>query len=187
MASEHFDFETLSCKIINEARKLLSYQKADSFFASDMSKEELEKFKDAYFDMINHIEASRKIFYADISKLSQSILRIDKQLASLSTRYSDFLPYKAALFESHIYINEIYRIDTEFKASISKAESDLNNNQSRLNTLVLICDTVIPDFYRKASLYSGAPKFKSFNSAEFFGSINAFIYQMNTIQKQKPM
>ena len=174
-------------EMAENAKALLSYQKNDCFFASKMTKEEMEEFKASYFNMISNIEVLRKSLYAEISSLSQSILALDKECASLLRGYSKFLPYKAALYDSLDYGAEIKQIDGEFTSSIEEAKKYILHKKERLGTLALICDRIIPDFYKSITLHSGSPRFKEFNGGELFRDIYAFTEKINAIQKQKPM
>ena len=181
------DIASVLGEIAEESRAILSYRKKEQFFNTEMAPAELEKFKASYFKMINGIEALRKVLYAEISKVSRDILLLDKKCASLSREYSEFLPYKAALYGRCEHREELERTDGEFISSLESARGYISKKKERLDTLILICDTVIPDFYRGISAHSDSPRFESFDSTFFFNAVTAFIYQIEAIQKQKPM
>ena len=168
-------------KMADESQRLLDCYSRDSFFAPALKKENISSFATTYFDVINNIEASRRLLFERANASSKNILELQKELDGLNSRYLDFLPYKAAFFDSDEHKDEIFRIDNEFKKSIGELKEAIMQTIAHFDTLVLICDKIVPDFYKSTSTAADAPRFKNFNEKEFYTLIEGFIVQTKSI------
>ena len=167
--------------MLNVCEKLMNFAKSDSFFSASLTKEEIDKLIPLYFSVLNDISNARKRLYSEVMVISTKINLVEKYHTAISKKYSDFLPYKAALGKNEQYQDEILRIDNEFKCEIEKAleqKTSLANELARIST---ICDDLIPDFFEKSSHAADSPKFKNFNDKKFFSTVSAFVEQIKNI------
>ena len=175
----------ISC-IINEANRLLKHRKTNSIFISDLSKDEIKKFIPVYYDVVQNIEYHKNNIGNCTFNLSLELDKANSIHSNILKRYSDFLPYKAALYNRKEYTSQISQIDKEFKKSIEKSKNYQKKILSSLNMVLKLCK-IINEFYSKSSVATDEPKFIKFKSHNLFNSVEAFIEQINTLTKQKEM
>ena len=179
-----FEYE-ISC-IINEAHRLLKLKKTNSVFTSDLSQDEIKKLIPIYYDVIKNIEYHKNNMGNCTWNLSCELDKSNSIHSSIIKRYSDFLPYKAALYDRKEYSSKISQIDEEFKKSIEKSNNYKKKILSSFNMVLNLCK-IINEFYAKNSIATDEPKFIKFKTQNLFNSVEAFIEQINAVTKQKEM
>ena len=182
------EFETYSQDILKnslssicaECERLLTFYDSKAFFTS-LSEKDTQKLIPVYFDVINNIEKQRKKLYSESIRTTKIFMNAEKLCADISKKYNDFLPYKAAFYNNEKFKNEILETDDKFLKSIEKAQAFRSDIANYLNSISIVCDEYIPEFYKKSSSASDSPKFKGFKANEFFASVITFVTQLKTI------
>ena len=182
------DFDTLSTDILDnslssicsECERLLAFYDSKSFFAT-LSQKDVKNLIPVYFEVINSIEKQRQKLYSESIKAGKIFMDAEKLCADISKRYNDFLPYKAAFYNNEKFKNEIFETDENFLKSIEKAQAFRSDIANYLNSISIVCDECIPEFYKKSSSASDSPKFKEFRANEFFACVITFVTQLKTI------
>lgn len=175
------DFEAQKFKMTSGCERVLSFSNNNSFFQKDPTKEEIKDLIPVFYAAINDIEASRAELYKIAIAISQKIVEADTSLAHLHSQYTEFLPYKAALYEREGFRGEVMRLDAEFLAAIENLTQIRAHYVARLEALSNISDRIIPEFFSAATKYADAPKFKDFKDKEFFAQIRGFIEKIKAI------
>ena len=176
------DFDEVISKIKECATTLVNLNKQSSSFFAFLTQQEIKAIVPIYYNAIREIRRHSNIIGGDSWKLSFKMAKINRVCLDITQRYANFLPYKAALHNKEDYHLEIERIDKQFKKSIELA------NIYKEETLLLFekaCKTVdiVNEFVKRSSKASDEPKFKKFDCYDFFWSVDAFIEQLNAIQK----
>lgn len=174
------DIEVLS--ILNEMTELIKFKKQKTMFSSSLTQEKLQEFIPIYYKVINNIWYHQRNVRNEIVILSCLICDVEKSIADINQRYANFLPYKAALYNRPGYVSRIKYTDKQFKANIEKANGCKKALLSYFDDLIKLCD-IISDFFKKSSKASDEPKFKSFNTYDFFLSVDSFIEQLKALSK----
>jgi hemerythrin len=176
------NFHEALSNIENEALTLHKLNKHSSAFSSFLTQEEIKELIPIYYTSIREIKRHQNIIGSDSWLLSFKISEINRISLRINKGYSDFLPYKAAFYNNEKYSLEISEIDNRFKESIEF----LNTYKKELLLLfnkVYTVDTIIKDFIKKSAKASDEPKFKKFDSYDFFWTVEAFLEQIKAIQK----
>ena len=173
-------FDEVLSNIEREAKTLLNLNKHNSSFAAFFTQEEIKELTPIYYNAIREIKRNSNIIGGEAWKLSFKIGEVDRVLADINKRYSDFLPYKAALSTREEYSSQIDLIDKEFKSSIDKADSIRKELLSLFERAEKLTD-VVSNFVKRSSKATDEPKFKKFNAYDFFWSVEAFIEQIRNI------
>lgn len=174
------DFDEVISNIQKEAIKLLQLNKHSSSFSSFLTQEEIKKLIPIYYDSIREIKRHWNIISGESFKLSFKIGEISSALANLNKRYSNFLPYQAALYDHDNYAAKIEEIDAQFKKNIEA----LDKLKKELLSLVARAERVsniVNDFIQKSSKATDEPKFKKFDAYDFFWSVEAFMEQIKNV------
>lgn len=166
--------------IENEAARLLSLKGQGSVFSAFLTQEQIKGLIPIYYEVIRNIEKNRRIISEDTWQLSIKISEAGEACANLYRRYSDFLPYKAALYNREDYALQIDKTDRQFKESIEKAEGYKHSLLERFDREKRICECV-SDFYKRSAKASDEPKFKKLDTCDFFWSVEAFLEQIRRI------
>ena len=112
--------------------------------------------------------------------LARKVEEANKGIADINKKYSDFLPYKAALGNKDEYKEQIENLDEQFKLNIQLAKDHTLTLMQDVDKSIKICD-IISDFFKKSSKATDEPKFKKFDAYDFFWSLEAFVEQIRTI------
>ena len=179
---QEYSFDVLDIEVINiktQMVKITKFKKQRAMF-SEFSQEQIKVLIPIYYEVIRNINYSRKILQSEMISLSCLILSIDKLISDINKKYSAFLPYKAALYNRDEYSSQILKIDEEFKANIKIAENCKKSTLSYFDKMINLSD-IISNFFDNSSKASDEPKFKNFNYADFFWSVDSFIEQLNNI------
>ena len=174
------DFDDTLAKIRAEADSLLKFRKQTSLLSVFLTQEEIKELIPFYYNSIRNIKRYSEIIGAESFKLSFKLGEINKIIADINKRYSDFLPYKAALSSREEYSSQIDLIDKEFKSSIDKADSLKKELLSIFERAEKLTD-VVSDFIKSSSKATDEPKFKKFDAYDFFWSVEAFMEQIKNI------
>lgn len=174
------DFNDILAKIRAEADSLLKFRKQTSLLYVFLTQEEIKELIPFYYNAIKNIKRYSEIIGAESFKLSFKLGEINKIIADINKRYSNFLPYKAALSSREGYSSQIELIDKEFKSSINKANSTRKELLSLFERAEKLTD-VVSNFVKRSSKATDEPKFKKFNAYDFFWSVEAFIEQIRNI------
>lgn len=173
------DITSAKTKMMNVCEKILEFSKNDSFFVRSLSREQIKALIPVYYDAVSNIERARAELNGSAIVVSQKIVEIDTALTLLHSKYSDFLPYKAALAQREELKKEIMNLDNQFKSEIS----NLNQSKSRyalaLESISSITDIIIPEFFAAMTKASDAPRFKNFHKKAFFDAISSFLFKIN--------
>ena len=181
----NYDFDNIISDIEKEAIELLKFKKNSVSFSAFLTVEEIKEFIPVYYKAIKNINAHKIKIGSHSWDFSFKIEESNKMIADINRRYSNFLPYKAALYNREKYAFEIEKLDAQFKSSIEKAESYKKELLHYFNKANKICD-IVSDFFSKSSKATDEPKFKKFDSYDFFWTLDAFLEQLKSI-KQKEM
>lgn len=176
-----FKIADITNKMADEGKNLLELYETDSFFAPVLKDIGIPKLASSYFGAIQNIEALRKILWERGNTISNNILTLNREYQEINARYIEFLPYKAAFLESDKYGDEIIRIDGEFKNSFSKLKEMIKEESLQLDSIILVCDKLVADFYKSISKAADAPKFKEFDEKNFFLTVSGFIERISAI------
>lgn len=173
------DITSAKTKMMNVCEKILEFSKNDSFFVRSLSREQIKALIPVYYDAVSNIERAGAELNGSAIVVSQKIVEIDTALTLLHSKYSDFLPYKAALAQREELKKEIMNLDNQFKSEIS----NLNQSKSRyalaLESISSITDIIIPEFFAAMTKASDAPRFKNFHKKAFFDAISSFLFKIN--------
>ena len=180
MKLKKFNIHLVTSKMIDATNKLLDLYNRDSFFAPTLKNENTNFIATSYFDVINRLEAARSELFEFAHHISNNVLILKNEMQIVNARYLEFIPYKVALFDNEDYKKQVLTIENEFNSSIAKLNEALNIEVEKYNTLTLICEKIVPSFYRGASLYIDAPKFKSIDERKLLELINSFLEQLKT-------
>lgn len=167
--------------IVTNCEKLMSFAKRDLFFSATLTKEEIEKLVPIYFGAVSEISKAKQELYGEAIAISKKINDVEKKHMEISSKYADFLPYKAALSRNEKYKDEIFKIDNEFNNEINKLIEKKQLLANELARISKICDKLIPDFFATSSHAADSPKFKNFNDKEFFAAVSMFIEQIKNV------
>ena len=180
---EYCSIDTRGAKnmIANACEKLLVFSKHDSFFEKSLSSKEINALIPVYYEGINSIDVARKELYKAATELSRKIVKIDAALSTLYSDYSEFLPYKAALFDREEYKNEILTLDDRFLSEISRLSEEKSRSTTSLESISNMTDILIPEFFSSLTKVSDAPRFKDFKHRDFFAVVNSFTEKIKTI------
>ena len=181
----NYDFDNIISDIEKEAIELLKFKKNSVSFSAFLTVEEIKMFIPIYYKAIRNINNHKIKIGANSWELSLKIEEINKIIANINQRYSDFLPYKAALYNREKYAFEIEKLDDQFKSSIEKANNYKKELLQYFNKASKICD-IISEFFSKSSKATDEPKFNKFDAYDFFWTLDAFLEQLKSI-KQKEM
>ena len=181
----NYDFDNIISEIEKEALELLKFKKNSVSFSAFLSVEEIKMFIPVYYKAIRNINNHKIKIGAKSWELSLKIEETNKIIADINQRYSDFLPYKAALYNREKYAFEIERLDAQFKSNIEKTSNYKKELLDYFNMVRKICD-IISEFFSKSSKATDEPKFKKFDAYDFFWTLDAFLEQLKSI-KQKEM
>ena len=176
-AREEYNLDEFVVSVEAEFKKLLSFKKYDSTFSVSLTQDEIKALIPVYYSAILGIERHVKALSSNTRVLAMNISQADRVHTSLCSRYADFLPYKAALYDRDNYKRVIAELDDSFRQSIRLAEDYLVASHSRLKKVEAI-HAIIQEFYKGATEASDAPKFKKFDARAFFYTIEAFIEQL---------
>ena len=171
--------ETL-LRIKKEATALFNLNKHSSAFGAFLTQNEIKELIPIYYDAIRKIRHHKINIAAESYKLSLKIGEINKIIADINKRYSDFLPYKAALCNRDEYALEIGKIDIEFKENIALLNDYKKQILELFNRIEVICN-VTENFVQKISKASDEPKFKKFDAYDFFWAAEAYLEQLKSI------
>jgi hypothetical protein len=180
------DFDEVISKIKECATTLVNLNKQSSSFFTFLTQQEIKAIVPIYYNAIREIRRHSNIIGGDSWQLSFKMAKINRVCLDITQRYANFLPYKAALYNSDEYALEIETIDGQFKESIALANEYKKEFLELINRIELICD-ITSEFIQKTSKASDEPKFKKFDAYDFFWALEAFIEQLKAIKKQKEM
>ncbi len=181
----NYDFEDVISAIEKEAMGLLKFKKNNVSFSDFLTVEEIKEFIPVYYKVIRSINNHKMKIGTNSWEFSLKIEEANKIVADINKKYSDFLPYKAALYNREKYAFKIKELDEQFKASIEKANNYKKELLYHFNTVNKICD-IVSDFIQKSSKATDEPKFKKFDAYDFFWTLDAFWERLKAI-KQKEM
>lgn len=167
-------------RIEKEALSLLNLNKHSTSFSAFLTQDKVKELIPIYYKAIREIRRHKINISAEIWKLSLKVCEINKILADINKKYSDFLPYKAALCKHEKYASEIEIIDGQFKDSIEFVNEYKKDLLKLINRIELICDFT-SEFIQKSSKASDEPKFKRFDAYDFFWSVESFIEKLKNI------
>ena len=174
------DFDEIIPNIEKEALMLLSFNRHSSSFSAFLNQEEIKKFIPIYYNSIRQIRRHSSIIDGEVFKISFKIGEINKALADMNKRYSDFLPYKAALYKRDEYADRINEIDAQFKNNIESLDIFKKELLSLMQRAEKIT-SIVSNFIKTTSKATDEPKFKSFDAYDFFWSVEAFLEQIKNI------
>ena len=174
------DFDEIIPNIEKEALMLLSFNKHSSSFSAFLNQEEIKKFIPIYYNSIREIRRHSSIIDGEVFKISFKTGEINKAIADMNKRYSDFLPYKAALYKRDEYADKINEIDAQFKNNIESLDilkKELLSLMQRAEKIT----SIVSNFIKTTSKATDEPKFKSFDAYDFFWAVEALIEQIRNI------
>lgn len=175
------DFDEVISNIQKEAIALLSFNKHNSSFSAFLTQEEIKELIPVYYNAIREIKRHSNIIGSEAWKLSFKLGEINRTLADINKRYSEFLPYKAALYDREEYSQKTDEINNEFKKNI-QCLNELKNELIELFQKAEKISNIVSDFIKKSSKATDEPKFKKFDAYDFFWSLEAFIEQLKIIK-----
>ena len=178
------DVHLVAQSIENECAHLFEFKKYDSLFSVFMTVEEIKRFIPMYYDVIRKIESIRRRVGSDAWILSYKIEELNNICKDMYQRYTDFLPYKAALGNREKYATKIADLDVKFKQSIKKSEEEKAELMARCEQLNKLND-IIRNFFDKSSDATDSPKFKKFDAYEFFFVLEGFCAQITALKNEK--
>ena len=167
-------------RLIAESNKIMAFKKNSSFF-SDLSRDEIAKLLPIYYEVIDNTSKIRNKLYLEIGKISNVISEIDKALSNMNAKYSEFLPYKAALSERCDYSQKIFELDEGFKENFKQLNEQKEEEYQKLLSLSNLCDVIIPDLLAESTSAADSPSFKNFKEKKFFSAFSAFEVQIKAI------
>ena len=167
-----------STKMVRECEKLLAIKNRQNVFVSAFSRKEIENLIPIFYTAIGKIDQSKRKLYQESILIAKNLEKADRICNNVYNRYSDFLPYKAALADKEEYRNNVIAVDEKFKESIALAEGQRNHEKELLAGLSNIVDVIIPDFFKGISRAADTPRFEHFNDKEFFNSVSSFLEQI---------
>ena len=181
---EKYSFDILNTQIVNiemELTELLKFSKQETIFSTSLTQDKTKELIPVYYKAISNIDLHLKDLIMETQNLSIKIEEAHKISLDISQRYSNFLPYKAALFHNPEYTSKIQKTDEEFKESIEKSKEYNQKLLSYFNSIIDLSD-IISAFFEKTAQASDEPKFANFNTKKFFDAVYSLIEQMKAIK-----
>ena len=175
-----YNFEEALSVIEKEALELLKFKKNTVSFTPFLSVDEIKEIIPFYYKSIRSIEQQKIKISSNSWMLAKKVEAANKSIIDINKRYSDFLPYKAALGNKDEYKEQIEILDDQFKLNIQLAKDHALTLMQEVEKSIKICD-IISDFFNKSSKATDEPKFKKFDAYDFFWSVEAFVEQIRTI------
>ena len=175
-----YNFAEILSAIEKEALELLKFKKNTILFAPFLSVDEIKEFIPFYYKAIRSIKQQKIKISSNSWMLARKVEAANKGIADINKRYSDFLPYKAALGNKDEYKEQIENLDDQFKLNIQLAKDYALTLMQDVDKCIKICD-IISDFFNKSSKATDEPKFKKFDYYDFFWSLEAFIEQIRNV------
>ncbi len=174
------NFDEALSAIEKEALELLKFKKNTVSFAPFLSVDEIKEIIPFYYKSIRSLEQQKIKISSNSWMLAKKVEAANKSIIDINKRYSDFLPYKAALGNKDEYKEQIEILDEQFKLNIQLAKDHALTLMQEVEKSIKICD-IISDFFNKSSKATDEPKFKKFDAYDFFWSVEAFVEQIRTI------
>ena len=175
-----YNFDEALSAIEKEALELLKFKKNTISFAPFLNVDEIKEFIPFYYKAIRSIKQQKIKISSNSWMLARKVEAANKGIADINKRYSDFLPYKAALGNKDKYKEQIEILDDQFKLNIQLAKEYALTLMQDVDKSIKICD-IISDFFKKSSKATDEPKFKKFDAYDFFWSLEAFIEQIRNV------
>ena len=175
-----YNFDEILSAIEKEALELLKFKKNTVSFSPFLSVDEIKEFIPFYYKAIRSIKQQKIKISSNSWMLARKVEVANKGIADINKRYSDFLPYKAALGHKDEYKEQIEFLDEQFKLNIQIAKNYTLTLTQEVEKSIKICD-IISDFFKNSSKATDEPKFKNFSTYEFFWSLEAFVEQIRNI------
>ena len=164
-----------STKMVRECEKLLAIKNRQNVFVSAFSRKEIENLIPIFYTAIGKIDQSKRKLYQESILIAKNLEKADRICNDVYNRYSDFLPYKAALADKEEYRDNVIAVDEKFKESIALAEEQINHEKELLAGLSNIVDVIIPDFFKGISRAADTPRFENFDDKLFFFAVASFV------------
>ena len=175
-----YNFDEILSAIEKEALELLKFKKNTVSFTPFLSVDEIKEFIPFYYKAIRSIKQQKIKISSNSWMLARKVEEANKGIADINKRYSDFLPYKAALGNKDEYKEQIEILDDQFKLNIQLAKDHALMLMQDVDKSIKICD-IISDFFKKSSKATDEPKFKKFDTYDFFWSLEAFVEQIKNV------
>ena len=117
-----YNFAEILSAIEKEALELLKFKKNTVSFAPFLNVDEIKEFIPFYYKAIRSIKQQKIKISSNSWMLARKVEAANKGIADINKRYSDFLPYKAALGNKDEYKEQIEILDDQFKLNIQLAK-----------------------------------------------------------------
>ena len=128
-----YSFDEALSNIEKEATKLLNFKKNNVSFSPSLTADEIKLLIPIYYKVIRNIKQQKSEISSFSLILTQKIEESNKIIADINKRYSDFLPYKAALYNKDEYKEQIEKLQAENNGKdeeIAALRSDLEALQA---------------------------------------------------------